>query len=240
MFTTCALAGHYSSTFRPSNMIQETSENKVQNLSRTSFFKINGFVSNISPILEFLNFLAIGELRYTHYISFNGITIEQGYSLTLKSGPNTKCFRSCHQSKVELLKKQFLMKEKTRKTCSATGTSYHFIFMQRRTLKITPTTKIGEFLRSDVSVNTAVFALCKEKYALNSRPVFWAQKNILFLGLTYFFPIYDINGPVSYKTYTNFFSSAKSLFALRFKVRGVSLFQNFIKKIGIFGIFTDC
>ena len=68
MFNTCALVGHYSSTFRPSNMIQETSENKVQNLSRTSFFKINGFASNVSPVLEFLNFLAIGELSYTHYI----------------------------------------------------------------------------------------------------------------------------------------------------------------------------
>ena len=197
MFTTCALVGHYSSTFRPSNMLQETSENKVQNLSRTAFLKINCFVSNISPVLEFLNFLAIGELSYTHYTSFNGITIAQGFSLTLKSGPNTNCFRSCRQSRVELLKKQFLMKEKARKMCSATGTLYHFIFMQQRTLKITPTTKIREFLCSDASVDTAVFALCKDKYALNSRPVFWAQKNILFLGLTYFFPMYDINGPVS-------------------------------------------
>ena len=76
MFTTCALVAHYSSTFRPSNKIQETSENKVRNLLRTSFLKINCFVSNISPVLEFLNFLAIGELSYTHYISFNGITIE--------------------------------------------------------------------------------------------------------------------------------------------------------------------
>ena len=70
MFTTCALVGHYSSTFLPSNKIQETSENKVRNLLRTSFLKINCFVSNISPVLEFLNFSAIGELSYTQ---FNGI-----------------------------------------------------------------------------------------------------------------------------------------------------------------------
>ena len=89
-------------------MIQETSENKEQNLLRISFFKINSFLSNIFPVLEFLNFLAIRELSYIHYISLNGIAIELGFSFTLKVGLIQSVFAHVVSLELSCYKSSFL------------------------------------------------------------------------------------------------------------------------------------